>query len=65
MQEYESLPYDQLRELHRTIGVLLQTRKREALEQLKGHMAALGFTAEDLAPKKVRGNGKPGPIKYP
>ena len=52
------LPYEELKTLHLEIGQLLQTRRREALEQLKAQMTALGFKAEDLTVKPVKGNGR-------
>jgi DNA-binding protein H-NS len=57
MSEYENLPYDQLKTLHREIGALLASRRTETLEQLRSQIASLGFTADDLAPKKARKNG--------
>jgi DNA-binding protein H-NS len=54
MDDYANLPFDQLRTLHREIGALIAKRRHEALEELKNKVAILGFTAEDLVPKKKR-----------
>ena len=54
MDDYANLPFDQLRTLHREIGALIAKRRHEALEELKHKVAVLGFTAEDLVPKKKR-----------
>ena len=57
MDDYASLPFDQLRTLHREIGALIAKRRHEALEELKQQVAVLGFTADDLVPKKKRAAG--------
>jgi DNA-binding protein H-NS len=49
---YKQLPFDELRTLHREIGALIATKRTEALEELRAKASILGFTAEDLAPKK-------------
>ena len=54
MDDYANLPFDQLRTLHREIGALIAKRRHEALEELKHRVAVLGFTADDLVPKKKR-----------
>jgi DNA-binding protein H-NS len=56
MDQYKDLPFDQLRALHREIGALIAQRRHEALEQLRQQASILGFTADDLAPKKQRKN---------
>ena len=53
MDNYQSLPFDDLRTLHREIGALIAQRRHEELERLKEQIAALGFTAGDLAIKKT------------
>jgi len=53
MQEYENLPIEELPTLHRQIGALIAQR-RQTLEQLKQQIALLGFSADELAPKKKR-----------
>lgn len=63
MQDYKSLPFDELRTLHREIGALIAQRRHEALEQLKQQIAVLGFSVDDLVPKKKRG-GPSTPVKY-
>jgi DNA-binding protein H-NS len=63
MDDYKSLPFDQLRSLHREIGALIAQRRHEALEQLKEQIAVLGFSVDDLAPKKRKVAGS-APIKY-
>ena len=55
MEDYKTLPFDQLRTLHREIGALIAQRRHEALEQLKQQISVLGFSVDDLAPKKKRG----------
>ena len=50
--EYQTLPFDQLRTLHRDIGALIAKRRQEELEQLRERAALLGFTADDLVVKK-------------
>ncbi len=55
MDDYKSLPFDQLRALHREIGALIAQRRHEALDQIKEQIAVLGFTVDDLAPRKKRG----------
>jgi DNA-binding protein H-NS len=62
MQDYKSLPFDELRTLHREIGALIAQRRHEALEQLKQQIAVLGFSVDDLAPKKKKGAS--APVKY-
>jgi DNA-binding protein H-NS len=51
------LPFDQLRTLHREIGALIAEKRSEALEQLRQQAQVLGFTADDLMPKKTKANG--------
>ena len=63
MDNYQSLPFDDLRTLHREIGAFIAQRRHEELERLKQQIAALGFTAGDLAIKKTKGNGSAA-IKY-
>ncbi len=63
MEDYTSLPFDQLRTLHREIGALIAKRRHEALEELKQKVAVLGFTVDDLAPKKKR-TATAAAIKY-
>ena len=60
---YEAMPYAELKEIHEKLGLLLATKREEALEQIKGQIASLGFSAEDLVTKK---NGKRAParLKY-
>jgi DNA-binding protein H-NS len=52
MQDYNALPLDQLRTLHREVGALIAQRRHEALEQVKQQIAVLGFNVDDLVPKK-------------
>jgi DNA-binding protein H-NS len=52
MQDYNALPLDQLKTLHREIGALIAQRRHEALEQVKQQIAVLGFNVDDLIPKK-------------
>ena len=52
--DYQSLPFDQLRTLHRDIGALIAKRRQEELEQLRDRAALLGFTPDDLIPKKTK-----------
>jgi len=63
MDQYKDLPFDQLRALLRDIGALIAHRRHEALEQLRQQATVLGFTAEDLAPKKQRRTGA-SPKRY-
>lgn len=63
MTDYKELPYDQLKSLHKEIGAFLSEKKQEELEQLRTKMAALGFTPDDLAPKKPNGKA-PVQAKY-
>ena len=53
---YKELPFDELRTLHREIGALIAAKRTEALEELRTKASILGFTADDLAPKKTRKN---------
>jgi DNA-binding protein H-NS len=62
--EIEALPFDQLRSLHREIGALIAQRRHEALEQLKQQIAVLGFSVDDLAPKKTKKGGASAPVKF-
>ena len=56
------LPFDQLRTLHREIGALIAERRTKELDDLRERAAILGFTADDLLPKK---NGRSaGSVKY-
>lgn len=55
MQDYKELPFDELRSLHREIGALIAQRRHEALEEVKERIAVLGFSVDDLLPKKKRG----------
>ncbi len=64
MQDYEALSFDDLRTLHREIGALIAQRRHEALEQVKQQIAVLGFTVDDLAPKKKRRAGAAPATKY-
>jgi DNA-binding protein H-NS len=61
MQDYRSLPFDELRALHREVGVLIAERRHEALEQLQQQIAPLGFSVDDLVPKKKRASATPLP----
>ena len=63
MEDYKTLPFDQLRTLHREIGALIAQRRHEALEQLKLQISVLGFSVDDLAPKKKKANAS-APVKY-
>ena len=54
MEDYKALPFDQLRTLHREIGALIAERRHETLEQLKEQIAVLGFSVDDLAPRKKK-----------
>lgn len=62
MTDYKELPFDQLRSLHRDVGALLAQRRHEALEQLREQAQILGFSADDLVPKK--GKARNGARKY-
>lgn len=55
IDEYKALPFDELRSLHREIGALIAQRRHEELEELKHKIAVLGFSVDDLVPKKKRG----------
>jgi DNA-binding protein H-NS len=57
MEDYKALPFDQLRTLHREIGALIAQRRHEALDQLKEQIAVLGFSVDDLVPKKRKASG--------
>ena len=59
--DIQSLPFDDLRTLHREIGALIAQRRHEALEQLKQQISVLGFSVDDLVPKKKRGRSPTGP----
>ena len=61
--DYASLPFDQLRTLHRDIGALIAQRRQEELQQLRERAAVLGFTAEELVPPR-RGRKPSGVRKY-
>src|SRR5258708_7363628 len=63
MQDYKTLPFDDLRTLHREIGALIAQRRHEALEQLKQQIAVLGFNVDDLVPKRKKATG-PASTKY-
>ena len=63
MESYKELPFDQLRTLHREIGALIAQRRHEALDQLKEQIAVLGFSVDDLAPKKKKSTA-PASLKY-
>src|SRR5690242_17247737 len=63
MQDYNALPLDQLRTLHRELGALIAQRRHEALEQVKQQIAVLGFNIDDLVPKR-RKEVAPKPHKY-
>lgn len=63
MQDYKALPFDELRTLYREIGALIAQKRHEALEHLKEQIAVLGFSVDDLVPKKKRGHGS-SPAKY-
>ncbi len=59
--EFKDLPFDELRTLHREVGALIAQRRHEALEDLKQQIAVLGFSVEDLVPKKRRGKAPATP----
>jgi DNA-binding protein H-NS len=61
MTDYKDLPYEELKSLHREIGALVVHKRAEALEELQARVNALGFTVEDLVPKR---NGKHVTPKY-
>src|SRR5438093_801152 len=63
MQDYNGLPLDELRTLHREIGALIAQRRNEALEQVKQQIAVLGFNVDDLVPRK-RKEAASKPVKY-
>ena len=52
MDDYRELPFDQLRTLHRDVGALLAQKRHEALEQLREQAQLLGFSADELVPKR-------------
>ena len=56
-EDIKNMPFDELRTLHREIGALIASKRTEALEELRARASILGFTADDLAPKKTRKNG--------
>ena len=60
IDDYKALPFDELRSLHRELGTLIAERRHEALQQLRDQAAMLGFSAEDLAPPKLK-RGKAAP----
>ena len=64
MEDYAALPFEQLRTLHREIGALIAKRRHEALEQLKQQVAVLGFTVDDLAPKKKKSAPGISAVRY-
>ena len=57
IEDIKSMAFDELRTLHREIGALIASKRTEALEELRAKASILGFTADDLAPKKARKNG--------
>lgn len=57
--EIESLPFDELRTLHREIGALIAHKRHEALEQLKEKMMVLGFTPDYFAPPRKKRGRRP------
>jgi DNA-binding protein H-NS len=61
MQDYNTLPLDQLRTLHREVGALIAQRRHEALEQVKQQIAVLGFNVDDLVPRTKKGSKS---VKY-
>ncbi len=61
MQDYNALPLDQLRTLHREVGALIAQRRNEALEQVKQQIAVLGFNIDDLVPRTKKGSKS---VKY-
>ncbi|MGE3703447.1 MAG: H-NS family nucleoid-associated regulatory protein [Hyphomicrobiaceae bacterium] len=58
LEQIRALPFDELKTLHREIGALLAEKRYEKLEAIKNEIATLGFTAEELTPKAVRGPKK-------
>lgn len=63
MTDYAALPLDELRSLHREIGALIAQRRHETLEQLKQQIAVLGFSIDDLVPRKKKSQGVAA-VKY-
>ena len=63
MQDYNVLPLDELRTLHRELSALIAQRRHEALEQVKQQIATLGFNVDDLVPRK-RKDATSKPVKY-
>lgn len=53
-EQIRSMPFEELKTLHREIGALLAERKHEKLEEMRAQIAILGFTAADLAPPKTK-----------
>ena len=51
------MPFDELRTIHKEIGALLAQKRHEALEELRQKASLLGFSSDDFAPKKKKGNG--------
>ncbi len=64
IDDCKTLPFDELRSLHREIGALIAQRRHEELEELKHKIAVLGFSVDDLLPKKKRGAAASNAIKY-
>lgn len=59
IEDFKTLPFDELRTLHREIGALIAEKRQEALQHLREQASVLGFSAEDLAPpRKKRGRRK-------
>lgn len=55
--EIQAMPFDELRTLHREIGALIAEKRAQALEQLREQASILGFTPDDLIPKKKSNSG--------
>lgn len=59
MTDYATMPFDELKKMHKEIGTLLAQRRHEELEDLRARATLLGFTADDLVPKKLKkGSGQ-------
>ena len=61
IEQFKELPFDQLRTLHREIGALIAEKRHEALEHLRQQASILGFSVEELVPRKKKAAGV---VKY-
>lgn len=63
--KYKDIPFDELRNQQRAIAAAIAQRRTERLQTLQEEIATLGFTVDDLFPRKPKGtHSRPTQRRY-